>query len=53
MTALLARYPDFYRGSVEFADMQQALEPAVLALWQGRDGLMDQLQLATATWGLK
>ena len=53
MTALLARYPDFYRGSVEFADMQQALEPEVLALWRARDGLMDQLQLDTATWGLK
>lgn len=53
MTALMARYPDFYRGSGEFVDMQQALEPEVLALWQARDGLMDQLQLDTATWGLK
>ena len=49
MTALMARYPDFYRGSGEFVDMQQALEPEVLALWQARDGLMDQLQLDTAT----
>ena len=53
MTALMARYPDFYGGSGEFVDMQQALEPEVLALWQARDGLIDQLQLDTATWGLK
>ena len=38
MTALMARYPDFYRGSGEFVDMQQALEPEVLALWQAQIG---------------
>ena len=36
MTALMARYPDFYRGSGEFVDMQQALEPEVLPC--GRPG---------------
>lgn len=53
MSALIARYPDFYAGSPEFVDMQDALEPEALALWTARDGLMDQLCVNTATWGLQ
>lgn len=53
MSALIARYPDFYAGSPEFVDMQNALEPEALALWTARDGLMDQLCVNTATWGLQ
>lgn len=53
MRALIARYPDFYAGSPEFVDMQDALEPEALALWTARDGLMDQLCVNTATWGLQ
>ena len=53
MRALIARYPDFYAGSPEFVDMQNALEPEALALWTARDGLMDQLCVNTATWGLQ
>ena len=53
MRALIARYPDFYAGSPEFVDMQNALEPEALALWTARDSLMDQLCVNTATWGLQ
>lgn len=53
MRALISRYPDFYAGSPEFVDMQNALEPEALALWTARDGLMDQLCVNTATWGLQ
>ena len=53
MRALIARYPDFYAGSPEFVDMQNALEPEALAIWTARDGLMDQLCVNTATWGLQ
>lgn len=53
MRVLIARYPDFYAGSPEFVDMQNALEPEALALWTARDGLMDQLCVNTATWGLQ
>lgn len=53
MRALIARYPDFYAASPEFVDLQDALEPEALALWTARDGLMDQLCVNTATWGLQ
>ena len=53
MKPLISRYPDFYAGSLEFNDLQAALEPEVLALWERRDSLLDQLNVATATWGLK
>ena len=53
MRALISRYPDFYAGSPEFVDLQDALEPETLALWTVRDGLMDQLCVNTATWGLR
>lgn len=53
MRALIARYPDFYAGSPEFVDLQDALEPEALALWTVQGGLMDQLCVNTATWGLQ
>lgn len=53
MRALIARYPDFYAGSPEFVDLQDALEPEALALWTAQGGLMDQLCVNTATWGLQ
>ncbi len=53
MRALISRYPDFYTGSPEFVDLQDALEPEVLAIWTARDSLMDQLSVNTATWGLR
>jgi len=53
LRALISRYPDFYAGSPQFADLQDAIEPSVLAAWEARDGLVDQLCVDTATWGLK
>lgn len=53
MRALIARYPEFYAGSAEFVDLQNALEPEVQALWERRDSVMDQLDVDKATWGLK
>lgn len=53
MRKLIARYQDFYAGSPEFVDLQEALEPEALALWAARDSLLDQLDVETATWGLK
>lgn len=53
MRALIARYPDFYAASPEFVDLQNALEPEALTLWTAQGGLMDQLCVNTATWGLQ
>lgn len=53
MSYLIQRYPEFLQKGAEFADIQQALEPERLALWQAQDGLCDQLNVDTATWGLK
>lgn len=53
MSMLIQRYPEFLQKGAEFADIQQALEPERLALWQAQDGLCDQLSVDSATWGLK
>lgn len=53
MRALIARYPDFYAASPQFVDIQQALEPELLALWDARDSVLEQLCADTATWGLQ
>ena len=53
MSMLLAKYPEYLQKGAEFADIQQALEPERVALWQARDGLMDQLNVESATWGLQ
>lgn len=52
MRALMDRYPDFFRASPEFTDTQAGLETEMRALWSARDGLMDQVTVDTATWGL-
>lgn len=53
MRPLISRYPEFYAGSAEFLDIQNALEPEIRALWERRDSVLDQLNVETATWGLK
>lgn len=53
MRPFVARYPAFLAGSAEFRDIQEALEPELLALWSARDGALDQLCVETATWGLR
>ena len=52
MRPFIERYPRFLRGSPEFRDLQQALEPELLELWESRDGALAQLCVETATWGL-
>lgn len=52
MRPFVTRYPAFLAGSAEFRDIQEALEPELLALWSVRDGALDQLCVETATWGL-
>jgi len=46
------RYPRFLQNSPEFRDLQRALEPELLALWEARDGALEQLCVETASWGL-
>lgn len=53
MSMLIQRYPEFLQKGAEFADIQAAIEPERLALWQAQDVLCDQLNVDTATWGLK
>lgn len=53
MRPFIERYPKFLRGSPEFRDLQQALEPELLELWAAREGAMDQLCVETASWGLR
>lgn len=44
--------PDFWDGSAEVLAVQDAISPAVAEAWKARDGLLDQLNVKTATWGL-
>lgn len=52
MRHLIERYPAFYRNSPEFRDIQEALEPEVLAVRSAADDFTAQLNVETATWGL-
>jgi len=52
MRPFIDRYPRFLRGSPEFRDLQQALEPELLELWAARDSALEQLCVETAGWGL-
>lgn len=52
MIPFIERYPRFLRGSPEFRDLQQALEPELAELWAARDSALEQLCVETATWGL-
>lgn len=45
--------PEYYRQSPQVAALQGALDSQVKALWEAKDGLFDQLDINTATWGLK
>jgi len=51
--SFIDRYPRFLQNSPEFRDIQQALEPELLALWAARDGAQEQLCVETAGWGLR
>ena len=50
---LIDYLPDFYSNSPEVVSTQEAIEKQVAALWKARDELMEQLNVSTATWGLK
>ena len=52
MRPFVDRYPPFMRKSPEFRDLQQALEPELLALWEARDSALEQLCADTVGWGL-
>lgn len=53
MRPFIERYPGFLRGSPEFRDLQQALEPELVELWAARDSALEQLCVETASWGLR
>ncbi len=53
MRPFIERYPLFLRRSPEFRDLQWALEPELLELWEARDGALAQLCVETASWGLR
>lgn len=44
--------PDFYAASPQIAALQGALEQQTEALWTAENGLIDQLDVNKATWGL-
>lgn len=50
---LVEYLPQVWDRSAEVMAIQEALEPAVAAAWAARDGLLDQLNVETATWGLE
>ena len=52
MKELMDYLPEWYRESRETAAVQEALQPEMTALWEGRDDLLLQLDPQTATWGL-
>lgn len=45
--------PDFWDKSAEVLAIQRAMEPSVAQAWADRDGLLAQLNVRTATWGLE
>lgn len=50
---LVEYLPQVWDASAEVIAIQEALEPAVAAAWAARDGLLDQLNVSSATWGLE
>lgn len=50
---LIDYLPEFYANSPEVVSIQQAIEYQVAALRAARDELMEQLNVISATWGLK
>jgi hypothetical protein len=49
---LIRLLPEFYQNSQPVQEIQGALDTQAEALWAARDGLMEQLNVSTATWGL-
>ena len=49
---LIGYLPDFYAASPQIAALQGALEQQTEALWTAENGLIDQLDVNKATWGL-
>lgn len=45
--------PQFWDKSAEVLAIQKGMEQAVADAWAARDGLMDQLNVKKATWGLE
>lgn len=52
MRELMSYLPELYRESPEMVAIQQAIQPELELMWQGRDDLLAQLDPNTATWGL-
>lgn len=49
---LIEYLPDFYAASAEVSSVQAAISTQAAALRAARDGLLAQLNVSTATWGL-
>lgn len=49
---LIAYLPDFYAGSPQVSALQGTLDRQTQALWTAEGGLIDQLDVSKATWGL-
>ena len=52
MSKWIGYLPDFYAASPQIAALQGALEQQTEALWTAKNGLIDQLDVNKATWGL-
>ena len=52
MTDPMDYLPENYSVSAETKAIQEAIQPELTALWEGRDSLLAQLHPSTATWGL-
>ena len=52
MSKWIGYLPDFYAASPQIAALQGALEQQTEALWTAENGLIDQLDVNKATWGL-
>jgi len=53
MEELIELLPDFYANSAETAALQAAFQVWTAALWLSHEDIKLQLDVATATWGLK
>lgn len=49
---LIDYLPDFWDKSAEVLDIQRTMEPSIAQAWADRNGLLAQLNVRTATWGL-
>jgi len=45
--------PRFWDNSAEIIAIQRAMEPSMSEAWAAKDGLLEQLNVQTATWGLE